>query len=261
MNVTDICETMLNVTSDTQTDLDRFVILAGKYRAMYGVECEDVSWEGTIAYLSNTTNDGNNNNRPWTYQTCNEFGYYQTTDSLHQPFSSWFQLNMSFYRDICYEAFDGWQSSPQTEWINSLYGGVNIAATNIIFPAGSIDPWHILGIYDETKELWDASLESLYITGTAHCHDMSVPWHTDIAALTAAREVIATTVSAWVSGPVNNDDDNENDTPKFFIFIFFGVLGLFVSAGIYRGIVNKLPSSYISAEENVEMTTNNVLQN
>lgn len=42
---------------------------------------EDASWADTIQYLSAPQNDPTNAARPWTYQTCNEFGYYQTTDS------------------------------------------------------------------------------------------------------------------------------------------------------------------------------------
>ena len=197
---------MLNVSSATESNLDRFVLLTRKYRDMYELECEDVSWSNTIAYLSNTTNNPDNNNRPWTYQTCNEFGYFQTTDSLEQPFSSWTELNMTFYQDICFEAFDGWENTPQTTWINSLFGGVNIAGTNIIFPTGSIDPWHVLGIYDETPSLSDPTLEPLFISGTAHCHDMSTPWHSDIPALTAAREVIAATVTRWMTGAEPEDE-------------------------------------------------------
>lgn len=59
----------------------RFVVLAGQYRAYYNMSCEDASWADTVAYLSAPENDPNNAGRPWTFQTCNEFGYFQTTDS------------------------------------------------------------------------------------------------------------------------------------------------------------------------------------
>ncbi len=53
-----------------------------------GLTCEDASWADTVAYLSAPQNDGSNSGRPWTYQTCNEFGYYQTTDSVVRLVSS-----------------------------------------------------------------------------------------------------------------------------------------------------------------------------
>ena len=77
LNVTDICGTML-AGSDAYT---QFVALSAKYRAANGQQCEDANWEDTVAYLSATAKDPTNAGRPWTYQTCNEFGYYQTTDS------------------------------------------------------------------------------------------------------------------------------------------------------------------------------------
>jgi hypothetical protein len=79
-NITTVCDVMLNTSTD-QTSYDQFVTLAGMYRDDYGMACEDASWADTVAYLAATQNDGDNSGRPWTYQTCNEFGYYQTTDS------------------------------------------------------------------------------------------------------------------------------------------------------------------------------------
>lgn len=79
-NITTVCDVMLQTTAE-QTPYDQFVELASMYRADYGMTCEDASWADTVAYLSATQNDGDNSGRPWTYQTCNEFGYYQTTDS------------------------------------------------------------------------------------------------------------------------------------------------------------------------------------
>lgn len=77
MNVTDICATMLQST-DYYTN---FKDLQTQYRAANGQTCEDASYADTVAYLSNPAKDANNNARPWTYQTCNEFGYFQTADS------------------------------------------------------------------------------------------------------------------------------------------------------------------------------------
>lgn len=79
-NITTVCDVMLDVDGD-RTPYDQFVTLAGMYRADYGLTCEDASWEDTVDYLAATQNDGDNSGRPWTYQTCNEFGYFQTTDS------------------------------------------------------------------------------------------------------------------------------------------------------------------------------------
>jgi serine protease 16 len=77
MNITDICATM-NGGTDPYT---QFVALAAQYRAQSGLTCEDASWNDYIDIISNSSYNPSNNMRPWTYQTCNEFGYYQTTNS------------------------------------------------------------------------------------------------------------------------------------------------------------------------------------
>jgi hypothetical protein len=77
MNVTDICATMQQSTDYYAN----FVALQALYREANGQTCEDASWADTTAILSDPTKNSANNGRPWTYQTCNEFGYFQTTDS------------------------------------------------------------------------------------------------------------------------------------------------------------------------------------
>ena len=77
LNVTDICATMTQ-SSDYYAN---FVALQAIYRGANGQDCEDASWADTVAYLSNPAKDSTNAGRPWTYQTCNEFGYFQTADS------------------------------------------------------------------------------------------------------------------------------------------------------------------------------------
>lgn len=153
--------------------------------------------------------------RPWTYQTCNEFGYYQTTDSPNQPFYSWKALSLSFYDSLCYSAFGGWTAKPQTSWMNVLYGGMDITALNTVFPSGSIDPWHALGVTEATATMSEPSLTPLFIVGTSHCADLYQPRSYDPATLTAAREVIADQVDLWLSAESTDDaavqstDDDE----------------------------------------------------
>ncbi len=76
-NVADICAVMLDGTDAYA----QFVQLQAQYRAANGQQCEDANWADSIAYLSATAKDHSNLARPWTYQTCNEFGYFQTADS------------------------------------------------------------------------------------------------------------------------------------------------------------------------------------
>jgi hypothetical protein len=222
MNVTEICEVMVQPPSTAPSDsitnallinpslkqselsaadaYKNFVKLSALYRQENGMKCEDASWEETIKFLGATEKDHNNAARPWVYQTCNQFGFFQTAASANQPFSSWqAHLDVNFSMAMCEGAFEGWTVEPQTAWTNTEYGATAIAATNVIFPSGTIDPWHALGVTNETAaELPMDSEQPLYILGTAHCADMRAPAASDPASLTAARQVIAETVAAWL---------------------------------------------------------------
>jgi len=83
------------------------------------------------------------------------------------------------------------------DWINQIYGDVRIAGTNIIFPSGTIDPWHVLGVTD-TTELTNPTETSVFITGTAHCHDLYAEAYTDPKELTSARKLISDTLTKWL---------------------------------------------------------------
>lgn len=73
MNVTDICDTMLAGPDP----YDQFAVLSAQYRNASGLDCENANWKDTVEYLANPKMDPSNAGRPWTYQTCNEFGYFQ----------------------------------------------------------------------------------------------------------------------------------------------------------------------------------------
>lgn len=104
--------------------------------------------------------------RQWTYQTCVEFGFFQSSSYQPQIFGNKFPVD--FYIQECEDIFG---SKYNTDFLNTavdrtntMYGALNIEATNIVFVHGSIDPWHALGI---TKTL-NQGAPAIYINGTYH---------------------------------------------------------------------------------------------
>lgn len=95
--------------------------------------------------------------------------------------------------------------------MNTVYGGTKIAANNIVFSSGSIDPWSALGITEDIDKLATTSEIPLFIVGTSHCQDLKAPKSTDIPALTAARQVIADQVNIWLSDSSNDNKSNNDD--------------------------------------------------
>ena len=88
--------------------------------------------------------------RQWFYQTCTEFGYYQTSDLKEQPFG----INGSFpanpmvlqCADVFGPQFNAQKVQMSIKRTNMVNGGLALQLTRTIFSNGSIDPWRALGI-------------------------------------------------------------------------------------------------------------------
>jgi len=198
LNVTDICAIMVKGDPYTQ-----FVALSSEYRKAAGQTCDDGSWVDSIAYLSNSSLVlPANAARSWVYQTCVEFGYFQTADSPLQPFYAWRDLlDTQFSVDICSAAYPGLASPvPDVAWTNTVYGGLKIVddSSKIVYTSGTIDPWHFLGVtnYTEASKNKDSVV---YIQGTAHCADLYSAANSDPESLTFARQVVAEKVKGFLA--------------------------------------------------------------
>ena len=86
--------------------------------------------------------------RQWTYQTCTEFGYYQSSDLEDQPFGKRFPIDFSVRqcKDIFGGKFDYKLLKSAIARTNFIYGGLGLKLDRTVFPNGSIDPWSALGI-------------------------------------------------------------------------------------------------------------------
>lgn len=191
-NIDDICAGM--VGSDP---LSAYVNVSNALLAESGASCLDVSYTSMINQMKNATAGATVGGRSWLWQTCQEFGYYQSTDSnSSHVFGNLFPL--AFSLKICNDVF-GTSYSQQDfqdriDWSNTYYGDLNFAGSNTFFIHGTIDPWHALGITEDVGPTNPADL----ITGTAHCANMRMPLPTDPAPLVAARLRTAQQLDFWI---------------------------------------------------------------
>ena len=72
--------------------------------------------------------------------------YVLISSSPNQPFSS--LINLDFFLTICRDVFGEEYTIPNINWTNEYFGATEIAGTKIVFPNGSVDPWHNLGMWD-----------------------------------------------------------------------------------------------------------------
>jgi len=164
-----LCNIMNN---DTMSAYDAYIQVNDLFLNMDNSDCLSISYEQMVQELSIVKAlPFGVGFRQWTYQTCFEFGYYQTTDSpsTAQPFGN--LVPIDYYLQMCNDTF-----SPNGEIVmnpagnvdqtNALYGGNKPhGATKIVFVNGSIDPWHSISVTSDIND----SVEAILIQGTAHC--------------------------------------------------------------------------------------------
>jgi len=131
--------------------------------------------------------------RQWYYQSCTEFGYFQTAPAQNPLRSS--RVNLAYHLDLCARVF-GLPQGPDTAFTNAYYGGNHTASSRIYFPNGSIDPWHVLSL-QESLSCCPSEVPDL-IDGTSHCADLHSPKDDDPVSLTIARKKIAIKVAEWL---------------------------------------------------------------
>jgi len=214
ITVSDVCEALLGEQGAALPPKDaeeeelyrRFVELSNRFLPAVadtgeGPGCMEVSYAETLEEMRNTSFDGFKAARQWYYQTCNEFGYFQTSASplsdSAQPFAAFETITLDSYLALCREAFHDFKKAVPVAWTNTAYGELDVAATRVIYPSGTIDPWHALGVTNSTP-LANPLEGPAFILGTAHCHDMHAPQPSDPPSLTWARQQINETVARWV---------------------------------------------------------------
>ncbi|VVD02766.1 unnamed protein product [Leptidea sinapis] len=137
--------------------------------------------------------------RQWTYQQCTEFGYFQTSTAVADLFGDNFPVDYEIRtcQDLFGTKFDKKFITSSIDWTNNYYGGQNIKARRVLFVQGSIDPWHVMGIYKSQSK----DMPAIFINGTSHCADLYNERDEDSKELVAARLKIREYLETWLAQP------------------------------------------------------------
>lgn len=168
--------------------LSAFAAFTLQYNEITGAGCTGVSYADMIAETKQWPNAG----LSWTYQTCTEFGWFQTGESRQQPFSS--RVSLQWFLQQCQDLFNIVPAPDFATKTNDYYGGRSIASSDVVFPFGSVDPWHAMGIISPPVS---PDSVSLYMNGTAHCADLYPARSEDLPALTATRATELKLLAKW----------------------------------------------------------------
>uniref|UniRef100_A0A182JL22 Uncharacterized protein n=1 Tax=Anopheles atroparvus TaxID=41427 RepID=A0A182JL22_ANOAO len=193
VTIDEVCDVMANKTIGAPVtrlaEVNRMLLQQGNQSCLDYVydktirQMQNVSWESEVA----------SGGRQWTYQTCNEFGFYQTSNDANAVFGDRFPVDF-FVRQCAdiYGARFGAESLARAVYrTNTNYGALNPATTNVLYVHGNIDPWHRLGLTESN----DIHTPTILIDGTAHCANMYEPKDSDFPQLKQARLEIETFIT------------------------------------------------------------------
>jgi len=183
-NVDKMCQMILQGNTEAEM-LASYAAFNAVFNTFTDSNCTSTSYQQMIQEMRVT--DPSNPaaaSRSWTWQTCVEYGYFQTgsAPATQQPFSP--MISLDWFLKQCKDIF-GLALTPSVSAVNTLFGSTSIRSSNIVFPNGSIDPWHILGVLDSSCK----SEPTSFMNGTAHCADLYPPTPNDLPELTATREL------------------------------------------------------------------------
>jgi hypothetical protein len=190
-NLDKMCSMLLEGSSDDE-QLASYATFNNVFNQFSGENCTGASYQQMIAEMQST--DPSNPaaaGRSWTWQTCIEYGYFQTGSSPNQPFSP--LISLEWFLKQCNDIF-GIPLTPSVAAVNALFGSTAIRSSNIVFPNGSIDPWHILGVLESPCR----SEPTSFMNGTAHCADLYPPTPNDLPELTNTRTLEVSLIANWL---------------------------------------------------------------
>ena len=196
ITINTLCDIMND--ADTGSPLDRLAAVNDLMMDAYDETCLDFSYDNMIAAMRDTSFSSANNTgmRQWIYQTCTEFGWYQSSDADDQPFGHHMPLSYSIQQcmDVYGAGFDEAFIDAAVAATNTDYGGRSLSAKRVVLVNGSIDPWHAMGVTESAEP----DRPAIFINGTAHCANMYPARPEDLPELTAARQEIGRLIGQWL---------------------------------------------------------------
>merc|ERR1711962_718096 len=195
MNISSLCSIMTDETS--ASPLERLAVVNSMMLEEAGEPCIMHDYDSFLNIISDIYWSGHGvGYRQWIWQTCTEFGWYQTTNQPSGVYGS--SLDLGFFERWCQDAFGDYftheRMEKNVEASNIEYGGITPDVHNVVFVQGTVDPWHAMGVLDDLRE--DAV--SIVITGTSHCADMYGDKEKDSQDLVMARKRIGELVAHCV---------------------------------------------------------------
>ncbi|KAI4457715.1 protease s28 pro-x carboxypeptidase-related [Holotrichia oblita] len=182
----DACSTLLSYEG---TAFKKFISYINMYYHPYTI----TDYDYYVSYLRNPRITSGIY-RQWYYQTCTEYGFYQTASSTKQPFKN---FGVDLFIKLCEDAFEIPQEvlNLGIERTNLLYGSVAPEVTRVVSTHGTVDPWHPLGVLNDVNP----EAPVFVINGASHCADLSSLGSSDSAEMINAKTKVKEYIAEWIS--------------------------------------------------------------
>eukprot|EP00565_Helicotheca_tamesis_P003372 CAMPEP_0185729156 /NCGR_PEP_ID=MMETSP1171-20130828/4497_1 /TAXON_ID=374046 /ORGANISM="Helicotheca tamensis, Strain CCMP826" /LENGTH=564 /DNA_ID=CAMNT_0028397933 /DNA_START=242 /DNA_END=1936 /DNA_ORIENTATION=+ len=211
-NIADICDVMTKEYSKSGSAVESLAFIASQQS---GGQCTEVDWNGTLQYISSADAQAGGL-RSWLWQTCNEFGFYQTCDENSLcPFGRGYH-SIGEDLEICEVGFGVHAKDVKANVENSLeyYKGWDMDGSRILFVNGDVDPWAELSI---TGDRGSEEHPTVWVKEASHHFWTHMVKETDGEAIADARLVIQGQVMEWLEEEENNDNDGKKANKQGFV--------------------------------------------
>merc|ERR1719232_541557 len=167
------------------------------YLKLNNAPCLDHTYQSFIDYLSRLEYGMTGGYRQWIYQTCTEFGWYQSSDQPSGAYGTKFPVEFSLKgcRDLFGDIFTDEYVQEMIDESNAYFGATDLDVDRVVFVHGSIDPWSAMGRLTDLNE----NSPAFIIPGSSHCTDLYSNKAGDSQELIDIRAKIADLVSQWVN--------------------------------------------------------------
>lgn len=214
-------------------------------------DCTVLDWQGTLDSMANPQQQENGHDgfRSWIWQTCTEFGFYQTCELYSNcPYGRGWH-NVSQDLEMCEYAFDVHPVRVMQAVRETLayYGGRDLKATRVLSVNGNVDPWSELALVvpdrrgrsDKTTingntinksvvvpespdQQDDPDRPTWMVPGASHHFWTHRLKETDSPEVVQARQVIYKTALGWLLSGKDGDDDDGNSIDRDHTELFGG---------------------------------------
>ncbi|XP_020814039.1 putative serine protease K12H4.7 [Drosophila serrata] len=184
------CSVLRSFSDDDSVALSKFI----NWRIHeHSGECISATYQGAVGYYEWSKENYEDSDLPWIFQTCSEFGWFQSSGSSHQPFGSTFPATL--YEDTCEGVFGSKYDSAgihaKIRNTNNVFGGLDVNATNIYFVQGELDGWSKVGA--------GVAQGATIIPFASHCPDQTSISASDSAELVASKKKLIKLVAEWLA--------------------------------------------------------------